>query len=115
MLNVTPIPKPVARVGGYVTASNVPRTAFCVQQGVAAYTPLPKLDVTYSVVGYTFIVLKDSAIVFNKTVSGNLFDADIQETCKILTPGQVVLIANIWVIGPSGAQIKLDPLEYSII
>ncbi len=32
-----------------------------------------------------------------------------------IQPGSIVLITNIWVMGPEGKDIKTDPLEYLII
>jgi hypothetical protein len=114
-LYVSRMPKPTAQVGPYESGSNVPKGGFCAQQGLAALAPNGFGDLTFKVVSFSLIIMRDSSIQLSTRIIGNYFTTKIYEACKAMQPGSVVLITNILAIGPERRDIKLEPLEYLII
>ena len=113
-LYVLPIPKPIAMVGAYENGSTVAKGGFCVQQGVAAFISGLSFELTFKVLNFSVIILHDSTIVFNAKQTGNVFDEKLLTAFKAMDPGSIVVIADIWAVGPDSKRIKLDPLEYII-
>jgi len=113
--DVVPLPKPIAQVGGFPNVSEIPKGALCAQSGVAAYIPSEfGFELMFRVVSFSFMIMRDSAVLLNTRVKGYSFTTAIQEACVAIQPGSVVLIASIEVKGPDGKSIYADPLQYFI-
>lgn len=115
VLLVLQLPDPVAMVGGKDGGDFI-KGAFVAQAGIGAgLFPSPGFEMSFLVVSYLAIVIRDSAVIFNKEFKGNAFNEELRSVFKTLKEGDKVIFGSIVVKFPNGELRSAKPLEYRII
>jgi GldM C-terminal domain len=114
-LSIDSFPSPVAFVGN-LHGGTMRKGDLRAQEGVwASAEPSLAFDITYPVVSFTTIIIRNDSIVFSRKTNGNRFEKETTDAFRNLQKDDTVLFTKIVCIGPDGMRRSLRPLEFSII
>jgi hypothetical protein len=105
----------MATIGGFSYGDAIPADAFRTQAGVGCYVKDFPFAVKYEVLGFTFRVDDEKGTVQSADCRGNLFSAQAKQYIdQYVKAGRTVTIDNIRATDPSGKEVQLTALMYSI-
>jgi len=114
-VGVQDIPPPVAYVGD-LNGGEIKKGFLRAQQGVGAqFQPGLGIDLTYAVLSFMAIIIRDNKIIFSSQNAGNLFSKDIQDAFKDVKNNDKLLITDIKCKGPGDKDLSSKTLEFVII
>ncbi|TND04087.1 MAG: gliding motility-associated protein GldM [Bacteroidetes bacterium] len=112
---VKPLPKPTAKIGSLVTDGKMKANELGAQLGIQAYYENFDFKATPKITGFDITAFENRNVVYNPPhVTGNSFNADVQNKLRALRRGTKVLFDNLTAVGPDGLPVKLSSIMITI-
>lgn len=112
---VRSLPRPNATIGGLASGAKINAENLRKQPGIAVYVKDFPFEVKYEVLGFTVQLVDDKGNPTSVDCQGAVFSSQVKQNIEqYAKPGDIVTIQNIMVKDPSGKEVKVPALVYTI-